>query len=241
MDIHEVSPASASGRIMSVAQTHNLRTTEHQIHMDIHEVSPASASGRIMSVAQTHNLRRQYHINEHKAPCKSAQDAQGKPLSINELIPMRARTVSRQPRGLPSSEGGIQTAQSHHHGPTNRQCTTYGAGHRERDYYVSSKLQPVPDIMSPRYEDVPENENQIRYHRKRTRYSSSSDTDSQVWHNAKKRRYSEIRDGMETVKDRKQESAHNVYEHNDSSADYQVLTVTEYNNSTNKFITYYRM
>ena len=117
---------------MSVAQTHNLRTTEHQIHMDIHEVSPASASGRIMSVAQTHNLRRQYHINEHKAPCKSAQDAQGKPLSINEKIPMRARTVSRQPRGLPSSEGGIQTAQSHHHGPTNRQYTPYGAGHRER-------------------------------------------------------------------------------------------------------------
>ena len=95
--------------------------------------------------------------------------------------------------------------------------------------------------MSPRYEDVPENENQIRYRRKRTRYSSSSDTDSQVWHNAKKRRYSEIRVGMETVKDRKQENAHNVYEHNDNSADNQVLTVTEYNNSTNKFITYYRM
>ena len=93
MDIHEVSPASASGRIMSVAQTHNLRTTEHQIHMDIHEVSsPASASGRIMSVAQTHNLRHQYHINEHKAPCKSAQDAQGKPLSINEQILLKMST-----------------------------------------------------------------------------------------------------------------------------------------------------
>ena len=136
--------------------------------------------------------------NERKAPCKSAQDAQGKPLNNNEQISMGARTISHQSRGSPSAGRGIEAAQSHHQGSTDRQCTTFSMGHSEGDYYASSKLQRAPD-MSPRYEDVSEKEKQIRHYNKRTHYVSSSNTDSQARHIAKKRRYSEIHGGRETV------------------------------------------
>ena len=89
----EVSPASSSGRIMSVAQTHNLRSTEHQIHMDIHEVSPASASGRIMSVAQTHNLRsteHQIHMDIHEV---SPASASGRIMSVAQTHNLRTTNI----------------------------------------------------------------------------------------------------------------------------------------------------
>ena len=293
----EVSPASDLGRAVSGAQTRNLRPPEHQFYSDTHHVSPVSAERKVpcksaqdaqgkplnnndlkapcksaqdaqekpmnnnerkapcksAQDAQRKPLKnnerkapcksaqdaqgKPLNNNERKAPCKSAQDAQGKPLSNNEQIPMRlsARTISHQPRGSPSAGRGIETAQSHHQGPTDRQCTTYGIGHSEGDYYVSSKLKRAPD-MSPRYEDVSENEKQIRHYNKRTHYVSSSNTDSQARYIAKKRRYSEIHGGRETVKYRNQESVHGVYEHSDNYTDNQVLTVKEYNNSTNKLI-----
>ena len=221
----QVTPGS--GRILSGAQTHNHRPTVRQYHINEHKASCKSGTD-----AQGQPWKKY----EHKAPCKSGTDAQGQPWSIYERIPMRAHTISHQPQELTLPGGDIETVQLHNLGTTDRHHTTYGARHRERDYYVSRKLPYDPDIRSPQYEGVSENENQIRYHRKRTHYSSSSDTDSQAWHKAKKRRYSEIHDGMETVKDRHQESVRGVYEHSDNSADNSVLTVKEYNNSTNKFI-----
>ena len=241
----QVTPGS--GRILSGAQTHNHRPTVRQYNINEHKApckSGTDAQGQPWSKydnkapckSGTDAQGQPWKKYEHKAPCKSGTDAQGQPWSNYERIPMRARTISHQPQGLPLPGGGIETAQLHNLGTTDRQYTTYGARHREKDYYVSRKLLYAPDIRSPQYEDVSENENQFRYHRKRTHCSSSSDTDSLAWHNAKKRRYSEIYDGMETVKDSHQESVHGVYEHSDNSADNPVLTVKEYNNSTNKFI-----
>ena len=189
----EVSPASDLGRAVSGAQTRNLRPPEHQFYSDTHHVSPVSAERKVPCKSAQDAQGKPLNNNELKAPCKSAQDAQGKPmnnnerkapcksaqdaqgklLSNNEQIPMRLspRTISHQPRGSPSAGRGIETAQSQHQGPTDCQCTTYGIGHSEGDYYVSSKLKRAPD-MSPRYEDVSENEKQIRHYNKRTHYVS---------------------------------------------------------------------
>ena len=263
-DIQPVSPAP--GRIMSVGQTHNLRPTVRQHYINEnkapcksgtdaqgqpwrkyeHKVpckSGTDAQGQPWTKYEhkapcksgTDAQGQPWSKCEHKAPCKSGTDAQGLPWSKYQQIPMRTRTISHQPQGSPLPGEGIETAQLLNLGPTERQYTTYDAGHSARDYYVSSKMSYAPDIRSPQYEDVSENENRIRYHMKRTHYSSSSDTDSQVLHNAKKLRYSEIHE-RETVKDRNLESVHDVYVHSDDSADNQVLTVKEYNNSTNKFI-----